>query len=95
MCTYTSPNLFIRVRLSVFADQTALELDLFPPGSVDFTGVEPECTVPSQSFAAALFAIYLCPSGPLVGARDKWAAAARALMQHPPSHDYVFKAAQF
>ena len=61
-------------------EEGALELDLLPPGDERFADVKPDCGVPSQSFAAALFDIYLCPAGPVVGARDKWAAAARALM---------------
>lgn len=65
------------------AEAGALELDLLPPGDDDFVGVKPECSVPSQSFAAALFDIYLSEGGPLVGARDEWALAARALMRDP------------
>lgn len=66
-----------------FPEEGALELDLLPPGSDDFAGVKPECSVPSQSFAAALFDIYLSEGGPLVGARDEWAVAARRLMREP------------
>lgn len=69
------------------ADLKALEVDLLPPGSSDFTNVKPDCTVSSQSFASALFDVYLCPEGPLVGARDKWAAVLRDLMQNPTSPD--------
>ena len=65
----------------------ALELDLLPPGADNFTAAKPECSVPSQSFAAALFDIYMSIDGPLVGARDTWAAAGRALMQEPNASD--------
>ena len=64
-----------------------MELDLLPPGDDSFSGVKPECAVPSQSFAAALFDIYLSQDGPLVGARDQWALAARALMREPGASD--------
>ena len=43
--------------------------------------MKPAEVVDSQTFAAALYDIYLGADGPLRGARDKWAAAARTLLE--------------
>ena len=69
------------------SEEGALETDLLPPRVEHFADVKPECEVPSQSFAAALFDIYLSPSSPVVGARDKWALAARTLLLAPDASE--------
>ena len=53
---------------------------MLPAGDDAFADVKPAETVASQAFAAALYDIYLGADGPLRGARDEWAAAARALL---------------
>ena len=53
---------------------------MLPPGDEAFADVKPAEAVSSQAFAAALFDIYLGANGPLRGAREQWAAAARALL---------------
>jgi hypothetical protein len=53
---------------------------VLPAGDEAFADVKPAETVDSQAFAAALYDIYLGADGPLRGARDEWAAAARAML---------------
>ena len=65
--------------MSCTAD-AGLETDVLPPGNESFAGVKPAEVIDSQTFAAALYDIYLGADGPLRGAREKWAAAARALL---------------
>jgi len=66
--------------VSSCAADAGLETDVLPPGDESFADVKPAEVISSQTFAAALYDIYLSADGPLRGARDKWAAAARALL---------------
>ena len=66
--------------MSSCAADAGLETDVLPPGDEAFTDVKPAEVINSQTLAAALYDIYLSADGPLRGARDKWAAAARALL---------------
>ena len=54
---------------------------MLPPGDEAFDDVKPTEVIDSQTFAAALYDIYLGADGPLRGAREKWAAAARAMLE--------------
>ena len=72
---YTETNL-----VSPCAADAGLETDVLPAGDEAFADVKPAEVIDSQTFAAALYDIYLGADGPLRGAREQWAAAARALM---------------
>ena len=62
------------------AATAGLETDVLPAGDEAFADLKPSEAVDSQTLAAALYDIYLGADGPLRGARDKWAAAARAML---------------
>ncbi len=66
--------------VSSCAADAGLETDVLPLGDEAFADVKPAEVIDSQTFAAALYDIYLSADGPLRGAREKWAAAARALL---------------
>jgi hypothetical protein len=64
------------------AESGELQGDVASPGVKNFQDIDPSLEVPSNTFARALYDIYLADDSPVQDAREQWAQAAMQLLKY-------------